>query len=141
MPKKPWEAMLSGENFRLFPDNTSLEEYKKKHIRTSRTLGTFTVALCRSNPDHDYIRTIVEDAQIITFGQSELATWLAGVGVDDERQRVLKLAERANGSFSALVDGWGPIVIIKDELTDKEKEWFVEAEQSEIDEEWEHFNG
>jgi hypothetical protein len=134
---KPWETDLSGESARFFPNEYAMEAYEKRFPNQVKILGIIAVGLTWTKPEQDYVSAFIGDRRIMAYGQEEIATWLSGVALSEERKRVLHLSNRERGSFEDLV-GWRPLTVVKWEPNPEEEENFIDYETAIMDAEWEH---
>ena len=92
-------------------------------------------------PDHsdrDYIAVLLregegeEPREYFVFDRIELLTWMGGIALSRERERMLRNAERSGGSFREHM-GWNPDVYIKDYMIPEEEEVYTEYLLQDLD--------
>lgn len=140
----PWDTDIESDPVRLFPEEYALREYADLHRRSKRRLGIVVVKLYWQAPEQDHLKAYFDSKEqigwdeIIAYGQEELATWVAGIALSEERAQVLRLSNRENGSFAKKY-GWRPAVFTMWKPTEPENEQYVRYQNSILDDEWEEF--
>lgn len=133
--KKPWQTTLSGQEVGLFPEEQSLEEFHQTYPKAVLRLGVVAVFMYRNFPDMDNLRAFFAGEEVVTYDQTELATWVGGLALTKERQHILRLAERQNKSFEQQ-QGWRPAVLLKDNPNRREQDEYSRYQAALIDQEW-----
>lgn len=134
----PLELTIDGDHWRLFRDFDMIEEYKRRNPRNVKRLGMIAIQLFRNHPEMDNFSVFTEEERLRQFGYEDMCTWMGGIAVDKERQKVLHTANREGGSFRDQA-GWNPNVLIKDVPSEQDFEDFVTYENQLLDKEWAQF--
>ena len=135
---QPWRTELDDKPVLMFPNESSMEAYRERYPTIQRRMGILAIRMYWTAPEQDNFSAFFrEDDQMhetVVYGQEELVTWIGGVALSKERERILHLSEREYGSF---VDeyGWRPITIIKHRPTHDEQEMYIAYEMAMIDDE------
>lgn len=103
---------LDGEDKPLRPDNCEINRFRPPH------------------KDKDYFEYWEEHGEekkyFWVFGLTEFVLWASGVVLDNDDAKMLRTAERSNGSFEQ-VAGWRPIVHVWNTPTEPEQEMYVKS--------------
>ena len=141
--KRPWPINIEEEGLLLFPDEWSMREFEP-HKPKQKKLGIVACQLFRLDPEQDHFRVFVEEEEelmireLLIFGQVEFVTWVGGVALSEEREHILRQANRAEGSFRKQYE-WRPAVMITDRPNPEQQEAYIQYMTSEVDSDWENF--
>lgn len=131
--KRPWVQSINGKETHLFPDEWALEEYAQANPRVKK-LGVVVVKLFRKAPNMDNYHIFGNKSESIYYGDEELITWLGGVSLTTERERILHLANREHGSFEEQY-GWRPALLVSDFPSPQEAEPYIMYQMLRLDSE------
>ena len=107
-----------------FPIKLTLEDDTKHTVIL--TPFNSQIALFRKEPGADYLHLAFGEPERQTrlFEKIELITWIGGVALTKERERMLKGLNRINGDFDARF-GFRPAVVIEDYTADEEYQEYM----------------
>lgn len=104
----------------------------------SLTLGRCACVMFRNQQEVDYLAVNAsapgdeEESALRIFNNIKLVRWMAGFAFHEDG---IGLTTAEGQTFHEQY-GWWPAVIIKDEPSETELEWFLDVNAGNIDEEW-----
>ena len=137
--KKPWETPIFDADARLFPDELALEAYQKRHATQVKKLGVVVAHQYFETPDQDTLRAFFEDREVYAFGWLEMVSWVTEVALGKERRRLLRLANRQEGTFYDKF-GWRVPCLTTNTPAPRDEEAFIIYQRESINKEWENFD-
>ena len=116
MEKHPLNLKIGNTVYPFTENDVCIEMFRPKDNPTPQ------------DPDHsdrDYIAVLIreegeEPKEFFIFDRIELLTWLGGVALGRERERILHLTNRTAGTARQHL-GWNPDVYIKDRMIPEEE--------------------
>lgn len=140
---RPWETELDDIPVRMFPNEHGLDAYRQRYPTQNRKLGVVAVRLYWMTPEQDnasaYFREDDALHETVIYGQEELVTWLGGIALSRERERILHIANREAGSFDE-IHKWRPMTFVKWKPSAEEQEMWIAYEEALIDNEWNNWD-
>jgi len=115
--------------------------------RLNLRAGVVMSVLFRKNCEVDYFAVDLDDYPDVgegvlrVFNNEDLARWMAGVAFEEtHRGRLKPFVPEINGKAFREEYGWNAGVIIREEPSETEKQWYTEVLADALDSEWEHFS-